>query len=212
LLDLTQAVGPSGRVIGIEPQPQLAAQARAKLARLGLADRAEVRLGKAEALELPDALADVCVEQTVFLHLPSTTRERALAEMARVAKPQGRVLTLDQDMSTFVVDHPDTDLTERIVHANLRQYEAPWMGRQARRRLLDAGLVDVQVQVIVHAETDSAGFLVGSAERMARRVAEMGAISAGEVDEWLQQLRLLVEADRFFASLNYYVCVATKPR
>src|SRR5215469_908324 len=61
LVDLARTVGPNGRVIGIEPQPWLAALAREKLAREGLSEIAEVRAGRAEALELPGAFAEVCV-------------------------------------------------------------------------------------------------------------------------------------------------------
>ena len=211
LVDLARVVGPTGRAIGIEPQAHLAALAREKLAREGLAEIAEVRAGRAEALELPDACADVCIAQTVLLHVPAAVLSRALAEMARVVKPGGRVLTLDQDMSTFVVDHPNMELTERIVHANLRRYENPWMGRQARRRLLEAGLRDVRVEVIVQAETDPASYLVGSAERTAQAVAELSAITADEANGWLRQLRELADTGRFFASLNYYAWVGRKP-
>ncbi|HEV2458657.1 MAG TPA: methyltransferase domain-containing protein [Ktedonobacterales bacterium] len=210
LVDLARTVGPTGRAIGIEPQAHLAALAREKLACEGLAEIAEVRAGRAEALELTDAFADVCIAQTVLLHVPATVLPRALAEMARAVKPGGRVLTLDQDMSTFVVDHPDTELTERIVRANLQRYEQPWMGRQARRRLMEAGLRDVRVEVIVQAETDPAGHLIGSAERTAQAVADIGAITADEAEGWLQQLREQVDAGHFFASLNYYACVGTK--
>lgn len=211
LLDLARAVGPTGHVIGIEPQPYLAAQARAKLAREGLTEIAEVRAGRAETLELPDACADACIAQTVLLHVSPTTFQRAQAEMVRVTRPGGRVVTLDQDMSTFVVDHPNPRLTDRILQANLRRYEQPWLGRQARGRALEAGLQEVEVHVIVQAETDPTGFLEDYAERTARGVAAIEAISADEAEAWVRQLRLQAGAGRFFASLNYYACIGRKP-
>ena len=113
-------------------------------------------------------------------------------------------------MSTLVVDHPDMELTERIVRANLQRYEQPWMGRQARRRMLEAGLRDVRVEVIVQAETDPAGHLIGSAERTAQAVAEIGAITADAAEGWLRQLREQADVGHFFASLNYYAWVGRK--
>jgi ubiquinone/menaquinone biosynthesis C-methylase UbiE len=212
LVDLALAVGPEGRAIGIEPQPHLAATARAHLEDHGMATWAEVRQGRAEALTLPDAVVDLCVAQTVFLHLTDETRTRALAEMIRVTKPGGQVLTVDQDISTFVIYHPDGQLTARLLRANLSNYEQPAMGRLARASFLDAGLHDVRVQVIVQAETDRAAFLVGSAERMARNVSARGGIASDEMERWLEQLNRVVESGRFFASLNYYACIGRKPK
>ena len=211
LVDLALAVGPEGRAIGIEPQPHLATTARTHLDAQGMASWSEVRQGRAEALTLPDAVVDLCVAQTVFLHLTDEIRARAQAEMIRVTKPGGHVLTVDQDMSTFVVYHPDGQLTARLLQANLSNYEQPAMGRLARSSFLDAGLQDVRVQVIVQAETGPAAFLVGSCERMARGVAARGGITADELERWLQQLDRVVASDRFFASLNYYACIGRRP-
>jgi ubiquinone/menaquinone biosynthesis C-methylase UbiE len=210
LLDLALVVGPEGRAIGIEPQPHLATTARAHLDAQGMANWSEIRQGRAESLDLPDAVVDLCVAQTVLLHLTDETRARALAEMIRVTKPGGHVLTVDQDMSTLVVYHPDAQFTAHLLQANLRSYEQPAMGRLARSTFLDAGLQDVRVQVIVQAETGPAAFLVSSCERMARGVAGRGDITTDELERWLEQLGRVVESDRFFASLNYYACIGRK--
>ena len=162
LMDLALAVGPEGRAIGIEPQSHLATTARAHLNAHGVATWSEVYPGRAEALTLTDSTVDLSVAQTVFLHLTDETRARALAEMIRVTKPGGQVLTIDQDMSTFVVYHPDGQITARLLQANLSNYEQPAMGRLCRASFLDAGLQDVRVQVIVQAETGPDAFLVGS--------------------------------------------------
>lgn len=210
LVDLARAVGPEGRAIGIEPQPHLATTARARLEEHEMATWSEVHQGRAETLPLTDAVVDLCVAQTVFLHLTVESRARVLAEMIRVTRPGGHVLTVDQDMSTFVVYHPDGQLTARMLQANLSNYEQPAMGRLARATFLDAGLQDVRVQVIVQAETGSADFLVGSSERMARGVAAHGGITTDELETWLEQLGRVVESGRFFASLNYYACIGRR--
>src|SRR5215472_4186237 len=56
LLDLARAVGREGRAIGIEPQPHLAATARAHLEEREMATWSEVHQGRAETLPLPDAV------------------------------------------------------------------------------------------------------------------------------------------------------------
>lgn len=76
LADLARAVGPSGRVMGIDPQPQFVAAAR-------------------------DAYG-------------------------------GRFVSVDQDADTWTIDHPDRELTRRIVRFNSdHRYVDGWAGGSA---------------------------------------------------------------------------------
>jgi SAM-dependent methyltransferase len=106
LRELARAVAPGGRAIGIEPQPVLAAAAR---------ERARVEVIEAVGKQLPleSGTADVALAQTVLIHLPIETARGTLAEMARVVRPGGRVLALEQDCDTWTIDHPDRELTRR---------------------------------------------------------------------------------------------------
>lgn len=81
------------RVIGIDPSPGMLAVGRDKLARAGLADRVELRVGDAEALPLADACVDGSVIAFGIRNVPD--RRRALSEMARVTRPGGRVVVLE---------------------------------------------------------------------------------------------------------------------
>ena len=51
--------------------------------------------GKAEALPFEDASLDLVVSSFLMHELPQTIRERAIAEMARVVKPDGLVVIVD---------------------------------------------------------------------------------------------------------------------
>jgi ubiquinone/menaquinone biosynthesis C-methylase UbiE len=210
LAELARAVGPTGRAIGVEPQPVLARFARERLVREGLDRIAEVREGSAEVLDLPDAGAGACLAQTVLLHIPDGVREQALAEMIRVVRPGGRVLSLDQDMATWIVDHPDRDLTERIALYNAQRYPDGWLGRHLLRLFREAGLADVRVMGFVDVQSEPESHLYGGAERAAQIAAEAGAINAAEAERWIGQLRELAGRGLFFASQNYYACVGVR--
>ncbi len=86
------AVGPEGRVIGLDMTPEMLQRARANVARLGLG-QVDLREGLIEQIPLPDASVDVVIANGV-LSL-STRQSRALAEMARVLRPGGRVALAD---------------------------------------------------------------------------------------------------------------------
>src|SRR5437899_1101380 len=64
LADLALAVGPEGRAMGFEPQPLFADLARSRLTACGAGGWASVEGAVAEALPMPDGVADACVAQT----------------------------------------------------------------------------------------------------------------------------------------------------
>lgn len=89
-----EAVGPRGRVYGVDPAPEMVHRAREKAARAGAEVRFEV--GLIEALDFPDQSVDVVISMLVFHHLPSDELQRAaLSEVRRVLTPGGRLVLVD---------------------------------------------------------------------------------------------------------------------
>lgn len=74
-----------------EPDPHMRAQLEKKLA--GLGRRAEVIAAGGERLPLPDASVDTVVATLVFCTIPDPGA--ALGEIARVLKPEGRLLFIE---------------------------------------------------------------------------------------------------------------------
>ncbi len=87
-----RAVGATGRAIGIDMTPEMAARARANAAEADLGN-VEIRDGLIEALPLPDGSVDAVISNGV-LNL-STRKSRVLAETLRVLRPGGRAAFAD---------------------------------------------------------------------------------------------------------------------
>lgn len=102
-----RAVGASGRAIGLDMTPEMAARARRNAASAGLVN-VEIREGLIEEVPLPDASVDVVVSNGV-LNL-STRKSRVLAETMRVLRPGGRVsiadLVVDEALPEEVLKSP----------------------------------------------------------------------------------------------------------
>ena len=81
-------VGAEGRVIGVDMTPAMLAKAQASASTMGSANVA-FHKGYAEALPAPDGWADVVISNGVLNLMPD--KAAALAEMARVLKPGGRL-------------------------------------------------------------------------------------------------------------------------
>ena len=87
-----QAVGPRGRVVGIDMTDAMLARARSSAAETG-ATNVEFVHGVAEALPSPDDSIDVVISNGVFNLVPA--KAKALQEMYRVLKPGGRLQMAD---------------------------------------------------------------------------------------------------------------------
>ena len=208
LADLAEAVAPGGRAIGFEPQPFFAGLARQRLADRGFT-HASVDFGAAEAIPVDDATVDAAVAQTVLIHVPAAAA--ALAEMCRVVRPGGRVASIDQDGDALVIDHPDKEVTRRLVaFSSDERYADGWTGRRLQRMFRTAGLDDVTVTMRCHLETEPGLFLHAMALRLAEIALEVGVLSETEWRRWTAGLAELTDAGSFFASANYYLCSGEK--
>ncbi len=81
-------VAPDGQVIGVDMTPQMLEKARGSAAQTGL-QNVQFRKGYAEELPVADGWADVVISNGVLNLVPD--KAAALAEMARVLRPGGRL-------------------------------------------------------------------------------------------------------------------------
>jgi SAM-dependent methyltransferase len=85
-----RAVGPRGRVVGVDPAAPAIAYAR------GVSPpQCEFRVAGAEAIPEPDASFDVVVSSLAIHHIAPEARPVAFGEMHRVLRPGGRLLIAD---------------------------------------------------------------------------------------------------------------------
>ena len=109
--DLSIAVirqaGPGARVIGMDITPEMLERGRAKLARLGLQDRIELRVGDAEHIDLAENSVDGCCSAFTVRNL--TDRGQGFREMLRVVRPGRRVVCLE-------ISHPPGNVFRLLFH------------------------------------------------------------------------------------------------
>lgn len=81
------------RVVGSDPSSRMLDVGREKVARGDLAERVTLEVGDAQSLPFPNDTFDGCCIAFGIRNVPD--RSAALAEMARVTKPTGRVAVLE---------------------------------------------------------------------------------------------------------------------
>jgi ubiquinone/menaquinone biosynthesis C-methylase UbiE len=144
LTPLAAAVGPGGRVVGIDHSPQFVAAARERSATAGFADVVTVREADAYRLPFADATFDAAHCERVLLHLDDPTA--ALREMRRVVKPGGVVVAAEPHWHGIQIDHPDHEAMELLIDRNcVAMFRQPRMGLTLNRRMHEAGLVEREI-------------------------------------------------------------------
>jgi SAM-dependent methyltransferase len=88
----SQAVGPEGRVFGLDFTPEMLARSRASAAQQGLANVTFLE-GDIESVPLPDASVDVVISNCVINLAPD--KQKVFAEALRVLAPGGRFVVAD---------------------------------------------------------------------------------------------------------------------
>lgn len=92
-IEVIRRSGPGTHMIGMDITPEMLDIGRAKLARMGLQDRIELRVGDAEHIDLPHNSVDGCCSAFTVRNL--TDIRQGFREMLRVVRPGGRVVCLE---------------------------------------------------------------------------------------------------------------------
>jgi len=131
------AVGPTGRVIGVDMTPEMVAKARDNAQRAGAAN-VEFRQGLIEALPVDDASVDVVISNCVINLSPE--KDRVFREAFRVLRPGGRLMVSD-----IVLDAPLPDALRTSVEAYVGCIAGAVLRADYLRTIREAGFHDVAV-------------------------------------------------------------------
>jgi ubiquinone/menaquinone biosynthesis C-methylase UbiE len=197
---------PGVSVTGLDASEDKIREARSTT--LGLPRPVDFRVGDAYALPFWDETFDACLADRVFHHLVDPPK--ALSEMARVARPGGRVVVSDTDYESLVVEAPDLALTRRILAHHADRMESGRVGRQLRGLFLEAGLGSVAVTPYAAVATEYDEDVLKLRDK-AERAAAAGAISPADAARWVASLIEGARAGRFVCAQIVLTVCGRKP-
>jgi ubiquinone/menaquinone biosynthesis C-methylase UbiE len=212
---LSERVGPSGRVVGVERSAEAVALARKLTSERGFGN-VDVLEGDARSTGLPKASFDLATSRLVLVNVPQP--EQIVAEAAALVRPGGWVAFHEADYVAHVCDPPSAAWTRLV--GLLHSYSEmngidPLIGRKVPRLLREAGLIDVRVNPIVHVYPPGHGrrnLLLDFSENLSERLVAQKLIGEAELAGLKADLsRHLTDPNTLVVSHLYFQVWGRKP-
>ncbi len=202
LLVLAKAFPEQLTLTGIELDTASLNSARARAKAAGV--RINFLQGQIRSLPLPDESADVTHCDRMFQHLENP--DAALKEMIRVIKPGGRVLVVDVDWGSLILDHPSADRTDELVDFIRDSHVNGRAGRKLRGAFQRAGLKDIQAYAdSVSINNWNVAKTIWGLEDAVNRMVSDRIWTQHQAEHWLHEGDLHAEKNEFSAAMTGFV-------
>ena len=208
VISMGEIVGAEGRATGIDISQTMISEAQKRVAEQHLTN-VEFAVKNAESLDLADESFEGCRADRVLQHLKDP--DKAMGEIIRVAKKEGRIVVVDTDWDSIIVDSAFKDLTRRVIHAGTDGITNGWRGRQSYGMFKALALENVEVRPFTGVLTDYAlASHILNLDSDANLAEGTGLIKAKEKTRWISDLQKKQALGRFFASVTVFLVAATK--
>jgi SAM-dependent methyltransferase len=206
--EMAAAVGPEGRVCGIDTSEPMLEMSRKRCAPQPWT---EFRQADATRLPYPDGSFDAAVSTQVYEYVPDIPA--ALAELHRVLRPGGRAVIVDTDYGSLVIHTEDKPRMARVLAAWNEHFVHAELPRILSRQLRGVGFALRRREVIpmFNPEYDPDTYSHGLLALMASFVPGRQGVTKDEAAAWHAEFADLGRQGRYFFSLNRYLFVAKKP-
>lgn len=207
---LALEVGPDGRVIGVDIDAGMIAQADALAAEKGCSAVVSHLVGDVSALVFADgAFASVRAERLLQVLPASYAPSSVVAELWRVLQAGGTLVLADADWGTASVNFSDVSIERRLM-AFFASSMRPngYAGRQLFSLLQALGAQDLQIEIVPMMHRDLALLPFGAG--LVEKAVAANVISAAEGQRWLQETNEMVQAGQLFASVNMVIASGRK--
>jgi ubiquinone/menaquinone biosynthesis C-methylase UbiE len=209
--EIARRVAPGGRVFAIDPSAGLLDVARATTREAGIGHLVDFRV--ADGRDLPFGLSafDAAFCRWVLMHVDGP--EKIIAEMRRVTRRGGRVVSVEADWETAMVHPGDREITRRVLNNAADRQVDPWIARRLPALFASQGFAEVDVETIV--ATDQGGgdraWLEYLYERAALAVAA-GVVTREEAVRWMAALDEGFNNNNFLFGVTQFIVVGRVPR
>lgn len=205
--EIARAVGPLGRVVGIDPSPDMREPASKRCADF---PTVSIEDGLADAHPLQEGEADKAVALQVLEYLPDIPA--AVREAYRILRTGGRFVAVDTGFETLEWFSEDEERMLKVLAAWDHHYSEAHVAALWPTLAREAGFTAIEIEPFTFCDVtlkpDGIAFML--MHLMKRYAAENGHMSEIETQAWFDEQTRLAEEGRFFFSLTYYRMSAVK--
>jgi SAM-dependent methyltransferase len=202
-------VGKSGRVLGIDSDLKMVADANMAALRAGVAGWTNHCVGQITSLPIESGRFDACRSERVFQHLTPAALRTGISEMARVTRGGGRLAAIDTDWGSLSIDSTEPGIERRLVGYHINRFPNPYAGKQLYRAMKDQGLVDVtQTSTVLQLDFESIQFHLEYSSQLA---VGAGVISPIEAGRWWSNLAGLSRQGKIYAHVVLVMATGQAP-
>jgi SAM-dependent methyltransferase len=211
LAALSAVVGPGGLAVGLDASLTMLARAREETASGGGAGTQPTFLaGDALSLPFADGAFAACRADRTLQHLSDPFR--AIAELARVVRPGGRVSAVEPDWGGYMLDAAQRDAARTVEALWRDRFPSGLVGRTLVRGMAACGLTDIAVEARVFVSREFAeADAVYDISRTVAEAADAGRMSREQGRAFLAELRAADAGGRFVSSLTFFSVMGRKP-
>lgn len=168
-------------------------------------------VGMAEQLPFAENRFDGCWSDRTFQHLADP--KNALAEIVRVTKPGGRVVTVDPDYSTQVMEFPDQQLAKAVFRFRAEYgLRNGTMAHTMAALFAEHGLVATEVETMTLEVRDpTAVDNVMGLRTWAGSARSVGQLTEDDVERWERLYDETVAAGSFMYAVTFFLTAGVVP-
>jgi SAM-dependent methyltransferase len=169
----------------------------------------EFLVADAQSLPFADETFDRCHSERVLQHVQYP--QQVVSEMTRVLRSGGRIALFDADWDSVLIDSSQREVTQAILRQLRENVSAnPIIGRQLRRLLVRAGIVDIIVEpmTLVGSNFDEDGALL---ESWALDAAVAGSIAPQHARDWLDELARDAQEGVYLMTMTWFLVAGRRP-
>lgn len=202
--------GSKGKVIGIDSNEAMLAEAEQAAQVSPHHSRIEHRKGSALYLPLDKDSVDACRAERLLQVLQPEEEQAVVRELLRVTRPGGRLVLVDTDWGSATIDFSDPRLERRLMHFfTLEMRPNGLAGRRLYALCREQQLEDIRVDVVPMiqrrlGDTPFGDWLVNTA--LAEKV-----ITEEEAARWQEELQQREKQQCFSACVNMVIVSGRKP-